>query len=382
MTEANPPLETSEITEQEVKASSSSSTVARVAKYTAVRIITLFLTVVVALYLTVLIANMGGKVDDIRRAQIREDVNQRVANDKAMRNVSQEARMAKINEMVALQEKRLGMDKPFILRSGQALLSAITLDLGRANQMTSNSGSTSVRTIILERLPTTLLLFGVEAILLFFTAMYFSLILSRKYGSFWDKVLITLTPLSAAPGWFYGIFLVLIFAAILKILPFNGMVDIPPPTNPFLYMLSLGKHMVLPITALLISGIFIEIFSWRTFFLIYSSEDYVDMAKAKGLTSREIEQKYILRPTLPTIITSFALLMITIIVGGPIIETLFVWPGIGRAEFQAISAFDTPVILGITVVYAYLLAITVFILDFVYAIVDPRVKIGASENKS
>ena len=382
MSEANPPLETSEITEQEVKAKGGTNTFTRVAKYTAIRIITLFFTVVVALYLTVLIANMGGKVDEIRRSQIREDVNMRVANDKAMRSVSQEARLTKINELVAIQEKRLGMDKPFILRSGQALLSAITLDLGRANQMTSNSGSTSVRTIILERLPTTLLLFGVSTLLLFFSAMYFSLILSRKYGSFWDKILIGLTPLSAAPGWFYGIFLILIFAAIFKILPFSGMVDIPPPTNPFAYALSLGKHMVLPVTALLISGIFIEIFAWRTFFLIYSSEDYVDMAKAKGLTSREIEQKYILRPTLPTIITSFALLMITIIVGGPIIETLFVWPGIGRAEFQAISAFDTPVILGIVVVYAYLLAITVFILDFVYAIVDPRVKIGASENKS
>jgi len=382
MSEANPPLGTSEITEQDVKAKGGTNTFARVAKYTAIRIITLFFTVVVALYLTVLIANMGGKVDEIRRAQIREDINQRVANDKAMRSVSQEARLTKINEMVAIQEKRLGMDKPFILRSGQALLSAITLDLGRANQMTSNSGSTSVRTIILERLPTTLLLFGVEALLLFFTAMYFSLILSRKYGSFWDKILIGLTPLSAAPGWFYGIFLILIFAAIFKILPFSGMVDIPPPSNPFAYALSLGKHMVLPVTALLISGIFIEIFAWRTFFLIYSSEDYVDMAKAKGLTSRDIERKYILRPTLPTIITSFALLMITIIVGGPIIETLFVWPGIGRAEFQAIGYFDTPVILGITVVYAYLLAITVFILDFVYAIVDPRVKIGASESKS
>ena len=129
------------------------------------------------------------------------------------------------------------------------------------------------------------------------------------------------------------------------------------------------------------AGIFIEIFAWRTFFLIYSSEDYVDMAKAKGLSSRDIERKYILRPTLPTIITSFALLMITIIVGGPIIETLFVWPGIGRAQFQAIGLFDTPVILGITVVYAYLLAITVFILDFVYALVDPRVKIGGGESK-
>ena len=62
---------------------------------------TLFFTVVVALYLTVLIANMGGYVDEIRRAQIREDVNMRVANDPAMRNVSQEARETKINEMIS-----------------------------------------------------------------------------------------------------------------------------------------------------------------------------------------------------------------------------------------------------------------------------------------
>jgi peptide/nickel transport system permease protein len=381
MSEANLPLDSSEITEQEVKAKGGTNTFSRVAKYTAVRIITLFFTVVVALYLTVLIANMGGYVDEIRRAQIREDVNQRVANDPAMRNVSQEARITKINEMVTIQEKRFGMDQPFVIRSFKYLWSAITLNLGKATQMTSNSGSTSVRTIILERLPTTLLLFGTEALLLFFAAMYFSLILSRKYGSIWDKILIALTPFSSAPGWFYGIFLVLIFAAILKILPFSGMVDSPPPSNPFEYIFSLFRHMTLPVTALLIGGIFIEIFAWRTFFLIYSSEDYVDMAKAKGLTSRDIERKYILRPTLPTIITSFALLMITIIVGGPIIETLFVWPGIGRAQFQAIGYFDTPVILGITVVYAYLLAITVFILDFVYALVDPRVKIGGGESK-
>ena len=254
MSESNLPLDSSEISEEEVKAKGGTNTFSRVAKYTAVRIITLFFTVVVALYLTVLIANMGGYVDEIRRAQIREDVNQRVANDPAMRNVSQEARLTKINEMVTIQEKRFGMDKPFILRSFKYLWSAISLNLGKATQMTSNSGSTSVRTIILERLPTTLLLFGTEALLLFFTAMYFSLILSRKYGSIWDKILIALTPLSAAPGWFYGIFLVLIFAAILKILPFSGMTDSPPPTEPFQYMVSLFRHMTLPVTALLMGG--------------------------------------------------------------------------------------------------------------------------------
>jgi peptide/nickel transport system permease protein len=138
--------------------------------------------------------------------------------------------------------------------------------------------------------------------------------------------------------------------------------------------------MILPVLALTLSQIFLQVFSWRTFFLIYSSEDYVDMAKAKGLTSREIERKYILRPTLPTIITSFALLLIITWTGAPILETIFNWPGLGRTLFQAVGFFDTPVIIGGTVIYSYLLALTVFLLDFIYALVDPRVKIGSEKS--
>lgn len=82
-----------------------------------------------------------------------------------------------------------------------------------------------------------------------------------------------------------------------------------------------------------------------------------------------------LRPTLPTIITSFALLVINLWVGGIILETVFNWPGLGRLLFQAISLFDTPVIVASTVIYAYLLGVTVFLLDIIYALVDPRVKV-------
>lgn len=106
------------------------------------------------------------------------------------------------------------------------------------------------------------------------------------------------------------------------------------------------------------------------------------MAKAKGLTSRDIERRYILRPTLPTIITSFALLVIGSWLGAPILETIFSWPGLGRALFQAVGLFDTPVIVAEVVVFSYLLAITVFVLEFVYALVDPRVKIGGGESKT
>jgi peptide/nickel transport system permease protein len=138
------------------------------------------------------------------------------------------------------------------------------------------------------------------------------------------------------------------------------------------------KHLILPASAIIISSVFLTAYNWRTFFLIYSSEDYVEMAKAKGLSDREIERRYVLRPTLPTIITGFALLLITLWQGAIILETVFNWPGLGRAYYTAIGLFDTPVIVGNTVIYAYLLAITVFLLDFVYALVDPRVKLGGA----
>jgi peptide/nickel transport system permease protein len=359
-----------------------SSTFSRVAKYTLVRTVALFITIVIGVYLTILIANMGGYVDQIRSSQIREQVGAQFGMDPEFRRLPREERERIIADIVAAEEQRLGLDRPFILRSFTFLIDAMSLNLGRAQDMTSDSGSSEVRRIILERLPPTLLLFATANLLLFFGSIIFALSLSRRYGSFFDRATVALAPTSAAPGWFYGIFLILIFAAIFRLLPFGGMVAAPPPENPIDYTLSLLRHMILPVSAILISSIFLTIYNWRTFFLIYSSEDYVDLAKAKGLSSGQIERRYILRPTLPTIITTFALLLISLWTGAIILETVFNWPGLGRLLFRAIGLFDTPVIVGSTVIYAYLLAITVFLLDFIYALVDPRVKVGSEGQKA
>jgi peptide/nickel transport system permease protein len=219
---------------------------------------------------------------------------------------------------------------------------------------------------------------GISNLFLFFSSVFLALNLSRRYGNIWDKIVVALSPTSAVPPWFYGIFLILIFASLLRVLPFGGMVDSPPPSNPFDYSLSLAKHLILPSLALVLSSFFLSIYTYRTFFLIYSSEDYVEMAKAKGLPARDVEQKYILRPTLPNIITNFALLMISLWNGATITETIFLWPGLGRTLFQAIGLYDTPIIVGATIINAYMLAFTVFLLDFIYALVDPRVKIGGN----
>jgi peptide/nickel transport system permease protein len=354
----------------------SSSAFGRIARYSIVRLLTMFVTVVIGIYLTIMIANMGGYVDTIMRSEIRERINQTVLTGKIYQDMAPEARKKIAEDLIAVEERRLHLDVPVAIRSFNYLTNALKLELGRATNMTSDNGSRTVRLILLERLPATLLLMGTSQLFLFFSSVYFALSLSRSYGSWLDRLVISLTPTSAAPSWFYGVFFILIFAAILKVLPFGGMVDAPPPEGRIEYGLSVLKHLILPCSALVISSFFISIYSWRTFFLIYSSEDYVEMAKAKGLSSRDIETQYILRPTLPNIITNFALIIITLWTGAIVTEAIFLWPGLGITLFRAVELFDIPVIVGSTIIFAYLQAITFFILDFVYVLVDPRVKIG------
>lgn len=368
-------------TGQAKRQSFASTTFGRVLRYSLVRLVTLGITVVIGIYLTILIANMGGYVDTIMRNEIRDNTTQSILANPAFRSLAPDAREKLIQEKIALEEKRLGLDKPFITRSVNYLFNALTLNLGRAINMNSDSGSRQVRLILLERLPATLLLAGVSDLILFFGSVFLALGLSRKYGSWLDRLTVALSPTSAAPPWFYGIFMILIFAGILHVLPFGGLVDSPPPDTSFGYAMSVLKHLILPAVSIIVSTFFLSVYNWRTFFLIYSSEDYVEMARAKGLPSRDIERRYILRPTLPTIITNFALLVIGMWTGFTITETVFLWPGLGRTLFQAIGLYDTPVIVGSTIVYAYMLGITVFILDFVYALVDPRVKVGGDNSQ-
>jgi len=362
------------IAEQKKK---SESAVLRVVKYMSVRLLSMTFAVLVGLYLTILIANMGGYVDEIRRGAIREDVQQFVRNDPAFKMLTATQRTKLIQDKIVSEEKRMGLDQPFVIRSFAFLKDAVTLNLGFAEFINADNGSRSVKTIVLERLPSTLLLFGTTSIIFFFATLFIALSLSRHYGSWLDRFVVATSPMSAAPAWFYGIFVIVIFAAFLHVLPFGGMVDAPPPQNKIEYALSMLKHMILPTLALALNGITFAIYNNRTFFLIYSSEDYVEMAKAKGLTARDVERKYILRPTLPANITNFAFTLIFVVTGAPIFEGVFNWPGMGRTILIASGLFDTPVIVGTTVVFAYLLAITVFLLDFVYALVDPRVKIGS-----
>ena len=353
----------------------------RVLRYVVLRAASLFVTVVVGVYLAILIANMGGYVDEIRKAQIREQIGATMLADQKLRTMPPAEVRRVIDQQIALEEKRLGLDRPFLVRSFAYLSDALTLSLGRAERLTSDKGSRQVRISFSSacRLPCC---FSAPPTSSFFLRpslrrSFCPAAMEAGWIRPWSR---SRPPLRRLRGFTGSSDSDLCLAVARPALWRNGRC--PPPESALAYGLSVLQHLILPVSAILVGSLFISIYNWRTFFLIYSSEDYVEVAKAKGLPSGAIERRYILRPTLPPIITSFAFALISLWSGAIILETVFSWPGLGRLLFQAVGQFDTPVIIGSVVIYAYLLALTVFLLDILYALVDPRVKVGGEAGRS
>ena len=343
-------------------------------KFIIKRAISIYIIVIIAAYLTVVIANMGGYLDNIIKGELYVSISMEIRNNPVYDGYSPEEIDKLVEERFQLEVKRLGYDTPFVIRSIVYLKNALTLDLGRAQFLSSDSGSRYVRNIILERLPQTVMLFTTATLINFVINIGIGLYLSRHYGSKLDKLFIALSPTSVIPGWFYGIFLIIIFASYLHVLPYGGILSVPAPTEPIPRFLDMLRHMVLPLSSWIISNFFLGCYQNRTFFLIFSTEDYVEVARAKGVPPRQIERNYILRPALPPIITMLALSLINSWGGAIITESVFNWKGLGLLTRSAISIFDSPVLIGITIIYAYLLALTVLILDILYSIIDPRIK--------
>jgi len=353
-------------------------------KYLLKRAVFLALTLVLSIYIAVVIANAGGLIDQIIRSQIMYDLRTNLARTPGWSQLTGEEQTRILNERLELAIRAKGLDRPFIERSFIYLYDALTLDLGRALFITSVSGTKRVSVIILERLPRTVLLFTTGTVGYSLLGLVVGLRMGRRPGGFFDRVTTFFAVVTQAiPPWFFGMLFILLFAYQLRPLgvtiPFGGMVSVPPPSDPLNYALDVMYHMALPV----FTWIFSLFGSWayitRNLTMQASAEDFVVAAKAKGLSENQITRRYVLRPTLPPIVTSISLSLIASWQGAIITETVFAWPGLGTLFFRAIEALDPPVIVGLTVVYAYLLVITIFLLDIIYSLLDPRIKVGTRQ---
>jgi peptide/nickel transport system permease protein len=270
-----------------------------------------------------------------------------------------------------------GLDKPWYSpnRFGNTLVKLLTLDLGKSHFFTSASGSSSVRDIIMEKLPYTVLLFTSSTIIVSLIGVYTGAFLADKSGSVWERSNSFLAVLTSSfPVWWVGMLMIFVFAFLYPIFPARST-PLTSPSDPF-YVLDLLYHMTLPLITIVLMSFTSSAYIVKYFVIGILREDFIAAKTAMGLPKKRIVYSHALRNAGPPIITGIVLGLASSFGGSIIIEEVFDWPGMGKLYYDAISTNDLPIIIGLTYFFTLIFVIAVFIADIIYAFLDPRVKIG------
>ena len=245
-----------------------------------------------------------------------------------------------------------------------------------------------VREVILQRLPATLMLMVTGYLINQVIALPAGIVAAIRRYSFFDQALTFFSYVGySMPTFWLGLMLLLIFAVFINVLPVAGVVDIRMTGAPFLTadynawfgqhpiqgLLDIGRHIILPATTIAIVGIAGDSRFMRASMLDAIHQDYIRTARAKGLSERTVVLKHALRNALLPVVTNIAIEMPLLFSGAVVTEAIYSWPGMGQAFFQALEAYDYPLLMGILTVLAVLIVGFNILVDVLYAYIDPRI---------
>lgn len=332
--------------------------------------------VVVFATLVLTLALLGSTTDKILTEAVKNDQINAV-NQGKLKFQSLDERQHYIDTQIELNIKALGLNEPWYspTRFGNTILKLAVLDLGQSHFFTSDSGSSNVRDIILEKLPRTILLFTSSTVIITVIGLFIGGRLADKPGSAWDKMNTFLAVSSSSfPSWWVGMLMIFAFAFVYPIFPARST-PLLPPSDPY-YIFDLLYCMILPLITVVIVGFSSWAYIVRYFLAGILREDFILAKSAMGIPKKKVVYSHGLKNAAPPIITSIALALASSFAGSIIIEAVFDWPGMGKLYYDAIGVMDIPVIIGITYVSTLIFVVTIFVVDLVYAYLDPRVKVG------
>ena len=275
-------------------------------------------------------------------------------------------------EVLAEIRERYGLDQPFYVQLGRYLLGVLSFDLGY-----SYFFNTPVTTLILEKLPATLLLVFSAQILAIIVGTLLGVLAARKPNGI---VSLTVTFLSlfgfAAPVFWTGILLLILFVGIFPLFPVGGIENVTVEGGFIIQTLDVLHHLFLPMITL--ASIFLALYSRlaRASMQEVLGADYVRTARAKGVPERTVLYKHALKNALGPVVTVAGLQFSAVISGAVVVETVFSWPGLGTLALQSILARDTPTIMGILFFSSLVVIIFNILTDVVLRLIDPRIKSG------
>src|SRR2546421_3482784 len=267
-------------------------------------------------------------------------------------------------ETVAALRQQLGLDKPLLAQFGLWFWQLLHGNLGQSIQLQQ-----PVLEAVVQRLPVTAEL-GISS-LLFSLVLAFPLgVYSATHGNTWiDRLVNVLTLTSTAiPVFVLGLILILVFAVDIRLFPPGGYT--PFTDDPLANI----RSLILPMITLGTGTVAVNMRQIRANMIEVLSQDYVRTARAKGLPERRVQYIHALRNAVIPVITIIGLQVGAIIGGAFVVETIFLWPGVGQLAVSSILAKDYPMVQGVVLLSAFSYMAANLIVDVCYAFLDPRIR--------
>ncbi|MEJ7688286.1 MAG: ABC transporter permease [Variovorax sp.] len=273
-------------------------------------------------------------------------------------------------ELMTQLRTQYGLDKPLPVQLGVYLSKVLQGDLGY-----SYFFNLPVTAMIAERVPATLLLVLSSVLLAFTVGTALGVLSSRNPNGMLSQFITVLSMIGfAAPVFWVGIMLVILFASLLPILPVSGMRSIDSSGGGLGDMLDVLHHLVLPTVTL--SLVYLAQYSRlaRSSMLDVLGSDFIRTARAKGLAESVVLYKHALRNALLPVVTVLGLQFGNVLAGAILVETVFNWPGLGRLAFDSVLRRDYPTILGVLLFSSIVVIVMNQLTDLCYRLIDPRIK--------
>ncbi len=263
-------------------------------------------------------------------------------------------------EQIFIMNEKYGLNKPIMVQYAVYIFGLVRGDLGVSFQF----NNTPVTDLLSSRIGPSMQL-GLQAVIIgTILGIVLGVIAAMRQGT-WVDTVATLTAIvgRSIPNFVFAVILQLVFGVWLKVLPIALWND--------------GfRSSILPTIALSISPLADSARFMRTEMVDVLGSDYVELARAKGLSRWEVAFKHGIRNALIPLVTIIGPMTVGLMTGSMVVENIFAIPGIGEQFVKSILTNDYPTIMGVTMMYSTMLVIVILLVDILYGIIDPRIRVA------
>lgn len=271
--------------------------------------------------------------------------------------------------------EKLGLNEPIYIQYEKWLQNAVKGDLGISYKYKRN-----VKEVINNVYVNTIALGGLSYVLTFIGALLLGIYCAIHENKLIDKIIMMIGNItSCIPSFWIALILILIFGVVLKVLPTSGAYSIGYENSLYNRLI----HLVLPVTVMVLSHLWYYAYMVRNKILEEMREDYVLLAKVKGLSRNQVIYRHCIRNIMPSFISMMAISISHILAGTYIVENVFSYPGLGTLAFESAKYHDYNMLMVITLITGIVVIAFNIIAQITYLKIDPRMRVdGGVYNES